>query len=133
MCMKLLFVDYDLRFAIIEVLGEWNDCITNDIMILKRDVIDQLINNGIYKFVIICENVLNYHAGEMDYYEEWVDDLLDNNGWVSMLNLQPHVLSEMMDNKLEKYCRIGEEYDMAWRGLKPKDIVGEIERRAVNG
>ncbi len=40
---KILFVDYDEKFAVIEMLGEWNDCLHNDIMFLKRDAIDKLM------------------------------------------------------------------------------------------
>ena len=53
---KVLFADYDEHFAIIELIGEWNDAINNDIMLLKRDVIDELIYMGINKFILIGEN-----------------------------------------------------------------------------
>ena len=70
--MKVLFADYEEGFAIFEFIGEWNDCVTNDIMFLKRDVIDPLLDEGISKFLIICENVLNFHGDADDYYEELV-------------------------------------------------------------
>ena len=35
---KLLFVDYTSGFAIIEFIGEWNDTINNDVMVLKRNI-----------------------------------------------------------------------------------------------
>ena len=57
--LKILFADYDNGFAIIELIGEWNDAIGNDIMYLKSEIADHLINEGIVKFVLICENVLN--------------------------------------------------------------------------
>ena len=41
---KILYVDYEFGFSIIEMIGEWNDTIENDIMTLKRDIIDQMIN-----------------------------------------------------------------------------------------
>ena len=41
--LKILFVDYDLQFAIIEMIGEWNDAIENDILELKREVLDKLM------------------------------------------------------------------------------------------
>ena len=40
---KLLFADYDEGFAILELIGEWNDCISNDVMYLKREVADNMI------------------------------------------------------------------------------------------
>ena len=42
---KLLFTDYDEGYCIIELFGEWNDCLYNDIMFLKRDVIE-IFNAG---------------------------------------------------------------------------------------
>ena len=50
--MKILFVDYQQSVALIELIGEWNDCIENDIMFLKREIIDNLIKKGIYHYVI---------------------------------------------------------------------------------
>ena len=50
---KILFADYDELFAIIEFIGEWNDCLFNDIMQLKREVIDVLIAEGINRFILI--------------------------------------------------------------------------------
>jgi hypothetical protein len=45
--LKIIFADYDDGFAIVEMIGEWNDAINNDIMFLKREVIDKLIDYGI--------------------------------------------------------------------------------------
>src|SRR3954468_8062860 len=65
--MKLLYVDYDQRFAIIELFGEWNDAIENDIMTIRREVTDNLYRNGIIKFILIAENVLNFHSSDDSY------------------------------------------------------------------
>ncbi len=54
--MKILFVDYAEQYAILELIGEWNDAIENDIMTLKREVIDVFEEWGISKFIIIAEN-----------------------------------------------------------------------------
>ena len=61
---KILFVDYDEKYAIIELIGEWNDAIENDIMTMKRELIDSLMENGINKFILIGENVLNFHYSD---------------------------------------------------------------------
>ena len=53
--MKILFIDYQFNFAIIELLGEWNDAIDNDIMTMKRNIIDTLIAQGITKFILIIK------------------------------------------------------------------------------
>lgn len=59
---KILFVDYAEGFCIIELIGEWNDALYNDIMQLKREVLEILMDCRINRFVIIGENVMNFHA-----------------------------------------------------------------------
>src|SRR5699024_10620568 len=48
--MKILYADYTENFTIIELIGEWNDAINNDIMMLKRDIAEPMMNQGIDKF-----------------------------------------------------------------------------------
>ncbi len=122
---KVLFADYDEGFAIIELLGEWNDLLGNDIMFLKRDFIDAMIEEGIDKFILIFENVLNFHADATDYYEEWLDDISD--GWVAALNLREHVLHEISSYNIDQYLVLGGTLnDVAWRTKKPKQIYKQI-------
>src|ERR1700741_550312 len=61
---KILFVDYDQKYAVIEFIGEWNDAINNDIMLLKRDIVESMMRYGINKFILIGENVLNFHVSD---------------------------------------------------------------------
>ncbi len=51
--LKILYADYDHQFVIIEMIGEWNDCLHNDIMYLKREIIDPLFREGIIHFIMI--------------------------------------------------------------------------------
>ncbi|TNE99166.1 MAG: hypothetical protein EP322_03700, partial [Bacteroidetes bacterium] len=88
---KILYVDYEDGYAIIEFIGEWNDAIENDIMTLKRDILDEMIPMGVSKFIFIGENVLNFHASDDCYYEECIDDLED--GWIALINFHEHVES----------------------------------------
>lgn len=126
--MKILFVDYDLKFAVFEMLGEWNDCLHNDVMFLKRDVVDELTRYNIDKFIIIGENVLNFHVGDDDYYEEWWDDIKDYGGWMAMLNVLPHVEDEMAEGHLDRYINFGETFnDINWRSLSPKHLLRRVE------
>jgi hypothetical protein len=130
---KLLYVDYTRHFALIELIGEWNDCIENDIMFLKRDFADRLIEKGIYRFVIFCDNVLNYHADDDSYYEEWYDDIRDDHGWICLVNTFEHVMSEMKRYRLYNYIHFGEEFnEMNWRTLKPAYIAENIDQM-ING
>ena len=83
--LKVLFVDYAVGYAIIEFFGEWNDAVHNDIMRIKRDLIDEMLPLGIDKFILIGENILNFHADETDYYDEWLEEVPD--GWMAFVNL----------------------------------------------
>ena len=124
---KLLFTDYDEGFAIVELIGEWNDCLNNDIMFLKRYFVDKLIDKGIYKYIMLCDNVLNFHGSDNCYYEEWWDDIKDDNGWVCFINTLDHVLDEMESSLIQHYVECGEEFmDINWRKRHPKQTFAEI-------
>lgn len=120
---KILYVDYKEGYAILEMFGEWNDCLHNDIMFFKREVIDMLIAENIFKFVLICDNVLNFHAGEEDYYEEWQSDIISENGWIVFVNTSDHVEEEMLTAQLSYYSFLGTPFqEIAWRTHSPKQF-----------
>jgi hypothetical protein len=126
--LKILYVDYDHHYAIIELIGEWNDCIYNDIMTLRREITDLLQDEGIFYFMLICENVLNYHAGEDNsYYEEWYDEVSFEGGWVAIVNPLNHVAEEMNQYGLGQYVHIlsGAE----WRGRKPRALFKWVDHQ----
>jgi hypothetical protein len=126
---KILFADYDSGYAIIELFGEWNDVINNDIMLLKRDVIEILMENGISKFVLIAENLLNFHGNEEDYYEEWFGEVEDNDGWIAFVNMRQHVLEEITDHDLDCYFLLGGQFeDVVWRTSTPQQFTSKIEQ-----
>jgi hypothetical protein len=123
--MKLLYVDYDLSFCIIELLGEWNDAIENDIMTLRREITDLLYRQGITKFILIGENVLNFHSSDDSYYEEWNEQLEDERGWVMILNLPQQSRHDFTRARLTNYVEL---LDMEqWRTLKPEIIFQAID------
>lgn len=124
---KLLFSDYDEGFAIIELMGEWNDVINNDIMLFKRELIDFMINEGINKYVIVGENVLNIHIDDDSYYEEWYNEL-ELGGWIVLLNFREHVLQEMEENNILSFFESNEFFnDISWRKLEADKLVDLIE------
>ena len=124
--LKILFAEYDEGYAIIELIGEWNDCLYNDVMHLKRNIIDHLIDEGITKFILIGENVLNFHASDDCYYEEWFEDIED--GWIAMLNVQEHVMAEFEDNNIDHYFVLGGAInEINWRTLLPHQLKIKIE------
>ena len=131
---KLLFTDYEEGFAIIELIGEWNDCLHNDIMFLKRELIDPLVTEGIFKYILVCENVLNFHGDDDSYYEEWYEDISEEQGWVVLLNTLPHVADELKDTRLQNYLFFGPPFDdINWRPHKPERIYEAIEGLVQQG
>jgi hypothetical protein len=130
MYLKIIFVDYDRNYAIIEFIGEWNDCITNDIMYLKREIIEVLTMEGITKFILIGENVLNFHSSDDCYYEEWFQDIDD--GWIAGVNFREHVIDEFKRNNIDYYISFGGELDdLNWRNLKPLQFFKKVEELLV--
>jgi len=127
---KLLYADYSGGHAIIELLGEWNDCINNDIMYLKRDIVDVLIANGVNKFILLGENVLNFHYSDESYYEEWFDDIDD--GWIVMLNFRDHILKEMKRARIDYYMVAGGGFnEFSWRKYTPERLVEAVSGMVV--
>jgi len=123
--LKVLIADYDEKYAIIELIGEWNDAIENDIMTLKRDVIDIFESEGISKFILVAENVLNFHSGDKDYYEEWYEESCDENGWVVCLNMPGQSQHDFKNAHLNRYIELMELDN--WRTFKPFHLFKKID------
>lgn len=124
--LKILYADYSEGFAVIEMIGEWNDALNNDIMLLKRDLIEPMMDEGIDKFILIGENVLNFHSSDDSYYEEWFQDT--DEGWVAMVNFREHVLEEFRNTGIDYYLNFGGELDdIVWRKLSPGQLFDEVE------
>ena len=125
--MKLLYTDYERGFAILEFIGEWNDCLHNDIMFLKRNVVEPLNENGINKFILIGENVLNFHHAEDDYYQEWFDEV--EEGWIAGINFHEHVIKEFSAANIDFYISFGGPFDeVPWRVLSPVQLYQKINQ-----
>jgi hypothetical protein len=123
---KVIYADYNQGYCIIELIGEWNDVINNDIMQLKREILELIIHEGIDKFILIGENVLNFHSSDDSYYEEWFNDIED--GWISFINFRPHVLDEFNAAGIDYYVNYGGELDeMDWRKFSPFQLYEKAE------
>jgi len=131
---KILYAAYDKGFCVIELMGEWNDCLHNDIMYLKRNIIEPLVSNGINRFILIGENVLNFHSSDDCYYEEWFDDIED--GWIVAINFRDFVIREFTEANIDYYIAFGQHFDdFNWRKFSPVDlfkIIDKIMMRRLN-
>ena len=123
--LKIIYADYELHFAIIELLGEWNDAIENDIMELKREVMDLLYKQGIYKYILIAENVLNFHSSDKEYYQEWYEEISEENGWIVALNMPEATQQDFRKKKLNYFIELIELPE--WRVYKPYHLFRKID------
>jgi hypothetical protein len=123
--LKIIYVDYELQFCVIEFIGEWNDAIGNDIMTLKRNIIDDLLKEGITKYILITENVLNFHSSDKEYYEEWYENVMDENGWIMALNMNQTTQYDFVKKKLQRYIELIELND--WRVYKPHHLFEKLD------
>ena len=122
---KILFVNYEEHFCVIEMLGEWNDTLYNDIMFFKRNVIEPLEGEEINKFILIGENVLLFHSSDDAYYEEWFDDIED--GWIAFINFRDQVIQDFKDARLDYYIAMGDPFrEVTWRRYTPAHLYNRI-------
>jgi hypothetical protein len=132
---KILMVNYTFGYAVIELLGEWNDTLHNDSMYLKRYVIDILLKRNIQKYILIGENIFQFHGGDTDYYDEWLEDC--ESGWIVTLGFRDFIVSEWRKYHLDAYFNYGGPLEISnWRTLKPDALflkINEIvEKRLGN-
>lgn len=132
--MKILYADYNTGYAVLEFIGEWNDAINNDIMHLKRNVIEQLIHEGINKFILIGENVMNFHGSDDCYYEEWFEEVED--GWIAAVSFPDFIQEELRKYNVDHYVNMGGTLQIAqWRTMHPHtfyDVVNKLIQRRLS-
>ncbi|MEP1096488.1 MAG: hypothetical protein ABJG78_15335 [Cyclobacteriaceae bacterium] len=115
---KIIYADYETGFVVIEMLGEWNDAINNDIMQFKRNILEHLMDFGISKFALIGESVMNFHGSDDCYYEEWFEEVED--GWIAGVNFHEHVEEEMKKFNIDNYVNMSGSLSIEkWRTLTP--------------
>ncbi len=127
---KILFADYTNHFVIIEVFGEWNDTLNNDIMHFKRCVADKLNKHGINQFILIGENIFNFHGSDDCYYEEWFEDVED--GWITAINFRDFILDEWKKYHLDYYINFGGTLEIEnWRTMKPTRLYELVKSQIM--
>jgi hypothetical protein len=88
-------------------------------------VIDVMEKEGISKFILISENVLNFHSSDREYYQEWYDEVSDENGWIVSLNMPEATREDFKKKKLNYYIELMELPD--WRVYKPYHLFKKID------
>lgn len=139
--LKTLYADYKEGFVILEFIGEWNDTINNDIMTLKRDFLEMVMYKGINKFILIGENIFNFHGSDDLYYEEWFDDVEDTSqstspGWIAAVCFPDFIQQELRKYRIDSYINMGGTLQIEnWRTLHPRkfyELVKQLIQRRLN-
>ncbi len=132
--LKTLYADYDEGFVVLEFIGEWNDTLYNDIMTLKRDFLELLMRDGINKFILIGENIFNFHGSDDLYYEEWFEDV--EEGWIAAVSFPDFIQEEFRKYKIDSYINMGGTLQInQWRTLHPLkfyELVKQLIQRRLN-
>ena len=126
---KLLFTEYFENYAIIELFGVWNDAIENDVELLLNQLIYPLMKEGINKFILIGEHVLNFHGEMDDYYAEWFETVNEADGWIVGVNFREHVIDEMERYGVTNYITTHYPFNsVKWRSYQPEEVYMNIDK-----
>jgi hypothetical protein len=99
-------------------------------MFLKRNIIDVLVDEGVSQFILIGENVLNFHTSDDSYYEEWFEDI--EEGWIAFINFHEHVLSDFAEANIDYYITSGGKLnDLNWRTYLPPQLYEKVEKMVM--
>jgi hypothetical protein len=130
---KVLYVDYPRGVCVLEFIGEWNDAIHNDIMILKRTLLEIILKEGVNKFILIGESIFNFHGSDDSYYEEWFDDV--EEGWIAAVAFPDFIQDEMKRYRLDQYINMGGTLQVnQWRTMQPSlfcEVVDKLIQRRL--
>ena len=95
-------------------------------MMLKRNLVELLLIEGIKKFILIGENVFNFHGSDDLYYEEWFDEV--EEGWITAVNFPDFIQQEFQRYKLDVYINMGGTLQIPhWRTLHPARFVEFVD------
>jgi hypothetical protein len=86
------------------------------------------------KFILIGENILNFHGSDDCYYEEWFDDVED--GWISAVSFPEFIQDEFKKYHVDSYINMGGTLQIdKWRTMMPHtffDTVNGLIMRRLN-
>lgn len=125
--LKILYADYEQGYCVIELIGEWNDLQFNDFRLLRDNCLQWLLDAGISRFILICENVFSAFLEMQDYYEAFQDDL-GTEGYIHLLRLRPEVQAEFIRYGISAYVNWSPDADAVnWRKLHPDQLLATVE------
>jgi len=92
-------------------------------------VMEKFMAEGVFKFILIAENVLNFHSSDNEYYKEWYEEVTDENGWLVILNMPEATQYDFKKAKLNRYIEL---YELEnWRTYKPFHLFKKIDNELM--
>jgi hypothetical protein len=91
-----------------------------------------LLQKGVNKFILIGENIMNFHGSDDSYYEEWFEEVED--GWIAAVSFPVFIQDEFKKYQIDRYINMGGTLQVErWRTLQPlhfyEGINNLIQRR----
>ena len=97
---------------------------------------------GITKYILLGENVFNFHGSDDSYYEEWFDEVEDiegreesGPGWIAAVSFPDFIQDELRKYHIDQYVNMGGTLQVSnWRTLHPTtffSIVDELIMRRI--
>ncbi|MEO5583073.1 MAG: hypothetical protein ABIR66_10290, partial [Saprospiraceae bacterium] len=94
-----------------------------------RQVIEKLMTYDINRFILILDNVLNFHGSDDCYYEEWYEEISEGGGWIVMLGVMDHIHDELKQTGLQHYVHFGDIFNnIDWRRLDPSSLYFAVHQ-----
>ena len=91
-----------------------------------RELIEPLLAENIQHFLVIGENVLNFHGSDDSYYEEWYEQL--EEGWIAPINFREFIWEEWRRYRLDYYLHYGGDLEIEnWRTLHPLALFQKVD------
>jgi F0F1-type ATP synthase gamma subunit len=91
-----------------------------------------MMEQGVSKFILIGENILNFHSSDDSYYEEWFEEVNDSDGWIALMNVREHVLSDINSANIDSYFVLGGKLnEVRWRTMNPDQLFESVERHVM--
>jgi hypothetical protein len=72
---------------------------------------------------------LNFHSSDDSYYEEWKEQLEDEHGWVTVLNMPDQSKYDFKKARLTNYIELNELPQ--WRTIKPEVVFQLIDHEML--
>ena len=88
-----------------------------------------MIEQGISKFILITENVLNFHSSDSEYYEEWNEEIGDQGGWIVAVNMPSQTQYDFHQSKIDRLVHMQEHLN--WRTFQPQHFFQLVDNEML--